>query len=67
MKISRNDIIILINEYYPNLIQRIEHFEIETTEDTCSVRLWIADEDLPKYLIFDKEDGKLHLLHGIEV
>ncbi|EKT57318.1 hypothetical protein [Providencia sneebia] len=65
MKISKDDIIILINEHYPNLIQRIEHFDIETTENTCSVRLWMANEDLPKYLIFDKEEGKLHLSHGI--
>lgn len=65
MEIKRDDIIILINQHYPDLIKDIEHFDVETTEDTCSVRIWVANEDLPKYLIFDKYDDELHLSFGI--
>lgn len=39
MEIKRDDIVILINQHYPNLLKDIEHFDIETTEDTCSVRI----------------------------
>lgn len=65
MEIRRDDIEILINRHYPELIKDIEHFEVETTEDTCSVRIWLVNEYLPKYLIFDKYEGVLHLSYGI--
>ncbi|MGG4607599.1 hypothetical protein [Providencia sp. Me31A] len=65
MENKRDDIIILINQHYPGLIKDIEHLEIDTTEDTCSVRFWVVNEDLPKYLIFDKHEGELHLSYGI--
>lgn len=65
MEIRIDDIVALINEHYPELVKDIENFEVETTEDTCSVRIWVVGEDLPKYLIFDKHDGELHLSYGI--
>lgn len=65
MEIKRDDIVTLINQHYPELAKDIEHFDIETTEHTCSVRIWVADEDLPKYLIFDKHEGELRLSYGI--
>lgn len=65
MEIKRDDIVTFINKHYPELAKDIEHFEIEITEDTCSVRIWLVNEDLPKYLIFDKHEGELHLSYGM--
>ncbi|MBE8595281.1 hypothetical protein [Xenorhabdus sp. BG5] len=56
-----------LDEHYPELRHKLDHYDIEVTQANCSIRMWIKGEVLPRYVIFDRDidTDNLYLTHGI--